>query len=155
MDFQITALDAGQFRELYGLDNDALARRGVVRYVVDEKPGFPCRVSLVDAEVGETVLLLNFEHQPADTPYRSSHAIFVREGAETARLAKNEVPEMLRIRTLSVRAFDEKAMMLDAAVVDGENLTGLIHRLFDNDSVVYLHVHNAGRGCYNAAIHRA
>lgn len=155
MDFQITALDAEQFRELYGLDYEALAGRGVVRYVVDDKPGFPCRVSLVDAEIGETALLLSFEHQPADTPYRSSHAIFVREGAETAAFARNEVPEMLSIRTLSVRPFDDKGMMLDAAVVEGENLADPIHRLFDNDSVEYLHVHNAGRGCYNAAIHRA
>ena len=155
MDFQITGLDAEQFRELYGLDNGALASRGVERYVADAKPGFPCRVSLVDVEIGETALLLNFEHQPADTPYRSSHAIFIREGAETAKLAKNEVPEMLKLRTLSVRAFEGNGMMLDAAVVDGENLEGLIQRLFDNANVEYLHVHNAGRGCYNAAIYRA
>ena len=155
MDFQVTALDAEQFRELYGLDSSALASRGVERQLVGEKPGFPCRVSLVDAEIGETVLLLNFEHQQADTPYRSSHAIFVREGAETAKLAKNEVPELLKIRTLSVRAFDKNGMMLDADVVDGENFVDLIHRLFDNGSVEYLHVHNAGRGCYDAAIYRA
>jgi hypothetical protein len=155
VDFQVTALDAEQFRELHGLDDAALARRGVERQVVDEKPGFPCRVSLVDAEIGETVLLFNFKHQPADTPYRSSHAIFVREGAETAKPAKNEVPELLKIRTLSVRAFDEEGMMLDADVVDGENLADLIHRLFHNRSVEYLHVHNAGRGCYAAAINRA
>ena len=154
MDFQVTALDAEQFRELDGLDNGALASRGVEKRVVDAKPGFPCRVSLVDAEVGETVFLLNFEHQKADTPYRASHAIFVREGAHTAELGKNEVPELLRIRALSVRAFDEHGMMLDADVVEGENLAKLVHRLFENDNVEYLHVHNAGRGCYDAAIYR-
>ena len=154
MDFQITGLDAEQFRELYGLDNGALASRGVERYVADAKPGFPCRVSLVDAEVGETVFLLNFEHQKADTPYRASHAIFVREGAHTAELGKNEVPELLRIRTLSVRAFDEHGMMREADGGEGENLAKLVHRLFENDNVEYLHVHNAGRGCYDAAIYR-
>ena len=155
MDFQVIALDAEQFRKLNGLDDDALAGVGVERHVVNEKPGFPCRVSLVDADIGESVFLLNYEHQQADTPYRSSHAIFVREGAETAKLGKNEVPKLLKIRMLSVRAFDKNGMMLDADVVDGKNLVYLIHRFLDNGSTEYLHIHNAGRGCFAAAICRA
>jgi hypothetical protein len=37
-------------------------------------------------EPGESVLLVNYEHQPAHSPFRSRHAIFVREGAEETRL---------------------------------------------------------------------
>ena len=155
MGFQVVPLEAEKFSDLYGLDNETLARRGVERHTVQEKPGYPCRVSLVDCEVGETVLLLNYEHQPANTPYRSSHAIFVRDGAETAVIEKDTVPELMRIRTLSVRAFDGKGAMADAAVVDGEKLTDLIQRMFDNEEVEYLHVHNADRGCFDATIIRA
>jgi hypothetical protein len=154
MDFQIMALDAGQFRHLYGRNDAQLAEYGAKRYTVTDQPGFPCRVSLVDAEIGESVLLLNYEHQPAATPYRSSHAIFVIDGAETAFTATNEVPKQLRIRTLSVRAFDAGGMMLDADLIAGEKLEGLIERLLASDLAAYLHIHNAGRGCYAAKVLR-
>lgn len=155
MGYQVIALDATEFANLYGLDRDELAKRGVERHTVLEKPGYPCRVSLVDCDVGEKVLLMNYEHQPADTPYRSSHAIFVRDGAETAVIEKNTIPELLRIRTLSVRAFDSEGAMVDAEVIDGEKLANLIDRMFEIDSIVYLQVHNAGRGCFDANIVRA
>ena len=64
------------------------------RQTVASHPGTPCRVSLVDAAVGETVLLLPYEHQAAPgSPYRSSGAIFVRQGAEQAQPGVNEVPD--------------------------------------------------------------
>ena len=53
------------------------------------------------------------------------------------------------------RAFDGHGNMLDADVTSGEKLEQLIARLFDNADAEYLHVHNAGRGCYVAQIVRA
>src|SRR5512140_172887 len=111
MSFVVTALPAEPFRPLFGLTDEALAERGVIRRTVDAKPGFPCRVSLEDAEPGETVLLLNYEHQSADTPFRASHAIYVREDAVQARLAKDEAPQLFRHRVMSLRAFSEAGMM--------------------------------------------
>ena len=90
MSFRITGLDPTPFRPLYGLPDEELARLGVKRCLSDAKPGFPDRVELCDAEPGEKVMLLNYIHQPADTPYRSSHAIFVREGAERAYEGRDE-----------------------------------------------------------------
>jgi len=103
VNFQILAISNDRFSHLFGLDDDALEKQGVQRKIVDCSPGFPCRVSLQDAEVGETVLLMNFEHQPVSSPYRSSHAIFVRESAVEANLMANEIPAMFRHRLLSVR----------------------------------------------------
>lgn len=154
MGFQISALDIGQFSHLFGRDREALAERCVQRMVVDTNPGYPCRVSLQDAEVGEEVLLMNYEHQPSPTPFRSSHAIFVRERASQAVLEKNEVPRMLRHRLLSVRAFDAAGMMIDADVIEGENLESLIEKLLANQSADFLHVHNAKLGCYVALVER-
>ena len=122
MDFQILALNVDRFIPLFGLDREALAEAGVQRLVADSKPGFPCRVSLQDAEVGENVLLMNYEHQSKPTPYRSSHAIFVREWASEASPGKNEIPEMFRHRMISVRAFDAAGMMTDADIVEGAYL---------------------------------
>ena len=98
---------------------------------------------------------MNYEHQPARSPYRSSHAIFVREGVNPAVLRKNEVPEALRIRLISVRAFDSDGMMIDADVVDGRNLESMIDRMFAIESVSYLHLHNAKPGCFAAQVERA
>ena len=154
MTFQISALSADQFSHLFGKDADTLAQFGAERVVADAVPGYPCRISLQDAEVGEPVLLMNYEHQPAPTPFRSSHAIFVREWADEARLDVGEVPMLLRQRLLSVRAFDHAGMMIDADVVDGQQLERLIQRMLANESVTYLHVHNAKLGCYVARVDR-
>jgi hypothetical protein len=155
MSFRIAGLDPGPFRHLFGLSDDALAAHGVRRLPVDSKPGFPDRVELRDLEVGETALLLNFTHQPADTPYRSSHAIFVREGATERYEAVDEIPEVMRLRPISLRAFDTRGEMVDADLVDGRELAGLIERFLDDPRVAYLHAHYARRGCYAALIERA
>jgi hypothetical protein len=154
MGFQISALNIDQFSHLFGQDREALARQGVQRMVADNKPGFPCRVSLLDAEVGENVLLMNYEHQPMPTPFRSCHAIFVRERASQAIPGRNEVPEMFRHRLLSVRAFDASGMMIDADVIDGERLESMIEHMLANKSADNLHIHNAKLGCYAALVKR-
>ena len=155
MSFRITGLSAEPFRHLFGLSEAELAGYGAIRYVVDEMPGYPDRVELRDVDRGESVLLINYTHQPADNPYRSSHAIFVREGAEVSYDRVGEVPQSMRIRLLSLRAFDTKGMMLDADVVEGRDLEEGIERMFANPEVAYIHAHNAKRGCYAARIDRA
>ena len=155
MSYTISGLPLELFTPLFRLRDEELARRGISRVVVDAKPGFPCRITLRFAEIGERVFLLNFEHQPANTPYRSTHAIFVRETAtETARFV-DCIPEALCVRPLSVRAFDADGMMIDADVVDGAQLQPLIERFFADPGAAYLHVHYAKRGCYAARVDRA
>lgn len=155
MSFRIVGLDPAPFRPLYGLSDGELAAHGVQRRIADVRPGFPDRVEIRDAEPGEPLLLLNYIHQPADTPYRASHAIFVREGADRAYDQVDAVPEPLRVRLISLRAFDGGHQMADADVVAGQDLEGVIARLFANPGVRYLHAHYAKPGCYAARIERA
>ena len=155
MNFQISALDVNQFSHLFGQNEEALARQGIQRKIVDSKPGVPCRVSLRDVDVGKPVLLMNYEHQPVPTPFRSSHAIFIQEWAETKIVDKNDVPEMFRSRLLSVRAFDSSAMMIDADVIEGAYLESLLERMLENEAADYLHLHNARLGCYVGLVERA
>jgi hypothetical protein len=155
MSFEITGLDAAPFRRFYGLSDDELQSLGVKRFIADEKPGFPDRIELRDVERGEALLLLNYLHQPADTPYKASHAIFVREWAETRYRAMDEIPDVLRIRPISLRAFDVSGDMVDADLTGGGELEPTIGRLFSNPSAAYIHAHYAKRGCYAARIDRA
>ena len=155
MAFRVVGLPSSLFRPLYGLSDNDLAERGVEVRVADAPTGFPCRVSLRDAPVGTRMLLLNFEHQPANTPYRSRHAIFVQDGAEEVHPGVDEVPEVIASRMLSVRAFSEAGQMLDAAVVSGREAGPTFERLLAVPGEAYLHVHNAGRGCYAARVDRA
>jgi len=83
-----------------------------------------------DALVGEKLLLLNHVCQTANTPYRATHAIFVREDAENAYDRVDEVPDVMRIRLLSLRAYDAEGMMLDADLVDGKEIETVISRFF-------------------------
>jgi hypothetical protein len=126
----------------------------VQRVRVEEKPSAPCRISLDDAEVGESVLLLNHDHQPANTPYRQQGPIFVRETEERFERV-GVIPPALARRTLSLRGFDEEDMMIEADLVEGAEAAGLIERLFANPRVAYIHAHYARRGCFAALIERA
>jgi hypothetical protein len=155
MSFQISGLPVAPFAALFGLSDPELAAHSAVRRTADTSPGFPCRVSMRDAEVGETLLLLNYEHLAVATPYRSRYAIFVRENAYEARVAVNEVPDVLRRRLLSLRAFDSHGMLLEADVADGRVIEPLIGRMLDRPEAAYLHVHNAKPGCFAARVDRA
>ena len=155
MSFRIRGLPPDQFQHLFGLSDQELAKHGAKRYVADTKPGYPDRVEVRDAEPGETVILLNYVHQPADNAYRASHAIFVREGAETAYDRTNEIPEALRSRDLSLRAFDADNVMVDADLINGRGVEAVIERLFADPHVAYIQAHYAKRGCYAARIDRA
>ncbi len=155
MSFRITGLDSAPFSHLYGLSDAELAAHGAKRYIADKKSGFPDRIEMRGGEPGESFLLLNHVCQPAETPYRAIHAIFVREGATDIYNRVDEVPEVMRVRLLSLRAYDAAGMMLDADVIDGAEIESVIARLLANSDVSYIHAHNAKRGCYSGCIERA
>lgn len=154
MDFRILGLDPAPFRPMFRMTDATLREQGVLRVRIDSPRSAPDRVTLEDAVPGETVLLLNYVHLDVDTPYRGTHAIYVRE-ADAERFDRvNEVPKALRGRMLSVRAFDAAGMMVDADLVDGDGLEVLINRFFGDPEASYLQVHFAKRGCYAARIER-
>ncbi|MHA6202896.1 DUF1203 domain-containing protein [Dyella soli] len=154
MHFRISGLPAEPFAELFSLSDAALAARQAMRTVADKPHAYPCRISLTDAEPGQAVILLNYEHQPADSPFRASHAIYIREG-ERQFDEVDQVPDQLRRRLLSVRGFDERGLLRDADVVPGTALEPLLERLFKDEGTAYLHIHMARPGCYAARVDRA
>lgn len=155
MSFTITGLEPARFAALVGADEETLARAGAIRRRVDSKPGFPCRITLEDAEPDETVLLLNYESHAAATPYRSSYAIYVRESARAAARYVDEIPPVMRARPIAFRHFDRDGMLIGASLALKGDARQAILAAFENDAVTYLHAHNAAHGCFAAEVRRA
>jgi hypothetical protein len=153
MAFRVTGLSREPFRHLFGLCDEELARRGARRYTADG-PGFPDRIEISDAAPGETLLPVNYVHQPADTPYRASHAIFVRERDVAPTDVVDAIPQAMRVRPLSLRAFDAEGLMVDGDLVDGAEAEGLIERFLADPQVAYIHAPYAKRGCYAGLVER-
>ena len=154
MTYRITGLDPAPYKPLFGLSDEDLATRGIARTTVTKKPGFPCRVSLCDADVGASVLLLNHVSHEVANPYRASHAIFVGEGSEKAAEFIDEIPPVFEKRVLSLRGFDKDGMMADAILTQPGEADAGIRKLFSNPEIETIHAHNAVRGCFSAKIER-
>lgn len=153
--FQLVGLEPEPFEELFLLADDELSRRGMRRVVADAPAAYPCRVSLEEAGQGEELLLLPFEHQPANSPYRASGPIFVRRGQARRRLPVDTVTPYVTKRLMSLRAYDADDMIVDAAVCEGDVVAEELHRLFAREDVAYIHLHNARRGCFSCRAERA
>ena len=152
MTYRIWGLDPAPYKPLFALSDEELAGQEIIRMAVTEKPSFPCRVSLVDREVGEGVLLLNHVSHDVANAYRASHAIFVAD-ADRAEFI-DEVPPVFAGRVLSLRGFDKDGMMADALLAQPGEADAAIRTLFDNPAIETIHAHNATRGCFSAKIER-
>ncbi|NRA68728.1 MAG: DUF1203 domain-containing protein [Pseudobacteriovorax sp.] len=81
------------FQDLFAMDDVERTKNGVTLVKAQCKPGYPCRVSLKDAEISEFLFLLNYEHLSGESPFRSSHAIFIRKDAESCKIYEQEIPK--------------------------------------------------------------
>ena len=152
--FQLIALDPEPFAPLFEQPDDVLRTRGMMRLRADSAPGYPCRVSLEDASVGEELLLLPYAHLDGPSPYQTTGPILVRRGARRKILQPGEVPPCITRRLISVRAYDAAGMMIDADVCDGEVVAARIDAFFANADARFIHLHNARPGCFACRVER-
>ncbi|MEM7299842.1 MAG: DUF1203 domain-containing protein [Pseudomonadota bacterium] len=155
MNYRVSGLDPQPFEHLFGLSDKELATNNAVRMTADEAFGFPDRIEMREVSIGESVLLVNHVSLPDASPYRASHAIFVREGAEKKWTGENEIPPILAKRLLSLRGFDRDAMIVDAEIAEGDAIEPTVLRLLDNPEIEMIHAHFAIRGCFGGRIERA
>ena len=155
IDFQINGLERLQFLSYFNMSESDLVDAGAYLFQSDECPCYPCRVSLVDAEIGEQVLALSYNHLNVSGPYNASGPIFIRTNATECRPEVNEVPEMLRHRQLSVRGYNDAHLMIEADAAEGRQLEKVLTRQFSNQDVNLIQIHNAGPGCFNCSVIRA
>ena len=111
--FRLVGIDHQQFEPIFALSERDLRQHHAVRRVATSSPGFPCRISLEDAGVGDELLLLPYPHQPAASPYRSSGPIYIRRGATQRTLATGVVPDYVTSRLISVRAYDRRGKRIE------------------------------------------
>lgn len=150
MNFQIAALPFAPFASLFTHPEAELPRHRARRVTADTAPGYPCRVSLTDAEIGETLILVNYTHLGGATPYAANHAIYVRERATRAWPKPGEVPEMLRSRLLSIRGFDAGGFLRVAEVKEGTALAPVLEDILSDTGIAHADIHFAGPGCFAA-----
>ena len=151
--FQIKAIRE-DFNHLFSLSDSQLREQGARKILVDNYPGFPCRISLVDAPIGEEVVLLPFKHHNTDSPYQASGPIFVRKNVIAPELEVNEIPKILHHRFLSLRGYDSSGMMIETDTCHGSDVQSKLQTIFENSEVSYVHIHNAKPGCYNCVAER-
>lgn len=152
--YQIKGLPIDQFAALFGRGDADLAKCNAVRVTADHKPGYPCRVTLEDAEPGETLLLINYEDHRVASPYRHSYAIYVRENAIESASLRGKLPQVFANRPIALRAFDGDGMLRGATLALANDVDDRIAQLFADPTIAYLHAHNAAHGCFAARIDR-
>lgn len=153
MTYRIVGLSPEPFQPLFALNAAGLMRFCARRVTVTARPGFPCRVSLVDAAVGEEVLLLHHISHDVATPYRSAYAIYVRADVEPSTYV-DTLPPVFEGRPMAFRAFDAAGMLRCAALAEPGEADTRIRDLFANADIAYIHAHNAAHGCFAARVDR-
>lgn len=150
MTYRISGLDPAAFA-----DTNALIAAGGVRRVADSANAFPCRITLEDAQPGESLILVNFVSADVETPFRASHAIFVREGAANAAHYRDRMPSLIERRTTSLRAFDSEGMIREAVLAAPGEADMRLRNLLDDDAIDHVDIHTATWGCFLARAERS
>jgi len=140
---------------LRGKDEAVLGAAGAQRVTATNKPGFPCRVTLEDAEPGESLILFHHVSHDVATPYRSAYAIYIREGAAVPATFVDRVPPVFEGRPLALRCFGEDGMLLGAVLAAPGEADSAIREQLDRSDIAYIDVHNAAYGCFAARVERA
>jgi len=154
MAYRIEGLAPAAFESLYGMMDGALAEQGAVRVVAEAARGWPCRVTLEDAQAGESLILFNHVSHDVATPYRSAYAIYVREGATAPAVYVDETPPVFEGRPLGLRGFDADGMLRGALLALPGEADAKIRELFERPEIATIHAHNAAHGCFAARIER-
>jgi hypothetical protein len=150
--FVIQGLLPEVFAHYFTMSDAELVARGARRVIADG-PGYPCRVSLVDASPGDELVLCSYAHHPVASPYRGAGPLYARRAATRARYL-DVVPPALASRLLSVRGYSEDGDLHAAEVVPGAELAAYLVRVLADPAIAFVHAHNARPGCFAARIDR-
>ncbi len=153
-DFIIEPL-SNELKEQLEQGTTELLGNPVTTVIADAKPGYPCRLSLEDAEPGEALYL--FSHTPFScaNAYRETGPVFIRKNAKPAKLPINELPDVAYARSIIFRAYDSEGTILSASPAEAGDLSGTLGRLLDDKHVDFVHLRAVVSGCFLCKARRA
>jgi hypothetical protein len=154
MTYKITGLNPADHAPLFAMSDAELAAINARRVTATANRGFPCRVSLKDADKGDALILFHHVSHDVATPYRSAYAIYVREDADAQIVYVDETPRVFEGRPISLRGFDSEGNLRDAALALPGQADARLRELFENSDIAYIHAHNAAHGCFSAKVER-
>lgn len=154
MVYVVRGLDPATFAPLFALDDGELPQHRAIRVHASASAGFPCRVSLSDADEGEELMLVHHVNHDVDTPYRSAFAIYVRKKAGEAAEFVDACPPVFADRPIALRGYDAAGMLASARLALAGEADARIRELLDDEAIAYIDAHNAAHGCFSARIER-
>lgn len=146
--FLIQPLHDDDLTRLWQLSKTELATQNAQRIEVGSKPSYPCRISLEDAEIGETVIGVPYTFNKSKSFYQASGPIFMRQNVSPYRSKRGHVPTMLLSRLLSLRSYCVDGYLQTAEVIPGNKLADYLAEPERFSTTHYVHIHNARTGCY-------
>ena len=142
---------ANRFRET-GIDDGG---NRLHRQIADRAS--PCRHCLAEAIPGHAVLLGSYHFGRPNGIYWTPSPIWVHAEGCTRFDRVNTIPEIVRNRLVSVRAYDSRDFCLYELgdVSDGREVEPLIERALADPRADYLNIHTARPGCFLCRVERA
>jgi hypothetical protein len=122
---------------------------------VDDSPGYPCRVCLRDAAVGDEVFLIAHRASPVEHPHSVVGPVYIHAHACAPWAAAGSLPPVVRTRRLAVRAYDSGGDLIACELAEGAAVEAAITRLFEDSRAAALHLHFARAGCFACRLERA
>jgi Protein of unknown function (DUF1203) len=117
----------------------------------------PCRVCLRDAAAGEPVLLGSYHLPRPRGIYWTPSPVFVHAAPCAPFVAADTIPEIVRNRLVSVRAYDaEDQCLYDLGHAgDGDGIDAPLARALDDPRTAFVNIHTAKPGCLLCRVERA
>lgn len=154
MTYKIIGLNPADHAPLFAMSDAELAAINARRVIATASRGFPCRVSLRDANEGDSLILFNHVSHDVATPYRSAYAVYVREVAGEAASYVDTTPPVFEGRPIALRGFDGEGNLRNAKLALAGDADERIRELFESEEIAYIHAHNAAHGCFSAKVER-
>ena len=118
---------------------------------------YPCRHCLREASGKTGMLLLSYQTPRPKSVYGQPTAIFLCAAGCARFNEPDTIPDIVRNRVVSFRAFRADGMMIYDAneIVEGDGQALAVRRIFSRDDVAYINAHTAKAGCLLCHIDRA
>ena len=119
--------------------------------------GIPCRHCLAPVGEGSSFLILSHRPFPAPQPYAEQGPIFLHAEPCTRYAVCGDIPTMLQSDRYLIRGYgaDDRIVYGSGQIVAAVDIPSAAERLFEDSSIVYIHVRSATNNCYQCRIERA